>query len=157
MELFLFMNYSRQGIILEKELFLMRNYSQQGIILTEKLFSQRNHSQRGIILADKTCCDFLDSNEFLPIGSSSTICYDIMFILSFMFTHGDCPMGQQCIAGAIVKPSTQVRYLGVMVDNELSLMAHINQLTRSCYYYILEFASHAFEAYFCFCACKMSV
>ena len=48
----------------------------------------------------------------------------------------DCPVGQQCIA--IVKPSTQVRDLGVMVDNELSLMAHINQLTRSCYYYIRQ-------------------
>ena len=53
----------------------------------------------------------------------------------------DCPMSQQCIAGAIVKPSTQARDLGVMVDNELSSTAHTNQLTRSCYYYIRQLRS----------------
>ena len=38
----------------------------------------------------------------------------------------------------MLKPSTQVRDLGVQVDSNLSMSAHINHLTRTCFYHIRQ-------------------
>jgi len=49
-----------------------------------------------------------------------------------------CPMGPQLIAGTPTIPSTQVRDLGVIVDSELSLAAHVNNVTSVCYFHIRQ-------------------
>jgi len=48
------------------------------------------------------------------------------------------PMGPFTIAGALITPSAQVRDLGVMVDSDLSLNAHVNRVTSICYYHIRQ-------------------
>lgn len=49
-----------------------------------------------------------------------------------------CPTGPLLVAGSPISPSTQVRDLGVVVDSELSLMAHVNRVTSVCYYNIRQ-------------------
>ena len=106
-----------------------------------QLYNHTDPSLCSSVLARFSSCvselnDWMASNR-LQLNPSKT---EIIWLGTARLLR-DCPMGQQCIAGAIVKPSTQVRDLGVMVDNELSLTAHINQLTRSCYYYIRQLRS----------------
>ena len=43
------------------------------------------------------------------------------------------PTGPVNIAGASVRPSQQVRDLGVVLDSELSLVAHVSHITSVCY------------------------
>ena len=45
-----------------------------------------------------------------------------------------CPVGELQIAGVGIKPTTHVRDLGVMIDNDLSLQCHVNHITRTCFY-----------------------
>ena len=52
-------------------------------------------------------------------------------------TLNHCPMDES-IAGVMLRPSTQVRDLGVKVDNNLSMSTHINHLTRTCFYHIRQ-------------------
>ena len=47
-----------------------------------------------------------------------------------------CPTASLYIAGAYIKPSRQVRDLGVVLDSELSLAAHVSHLTSVCYFQI---------------------
>lgn len=42
------------------------------------------------------------------------------------------------MAGTPITPSTQVRDLGVIVDSELTLAAHVNRVTSVCYYHIRQ-------------------
>ena len=49
-----------------------------------------------------------------------------------------CPMDELSIAGVMLRPSTQVRDLGVQVDNNLSMSTHINHVTRTCFYHIRQ-------------------
>jgi hypothetical protein len=49
-----------------------------------------------------------------------------------------CSLDELSIAGVMLKPSTQVRDLGVQVDSNLSMSAHINHLTRTCFYHIRQ-------------------
>ena len=49
-----------------------------------------------------------------------------------------CPVGELNIAGVPIKPATHVRDLGVMIDNDLSLQAHINHVTRTCFYQLRQ-------------------
>ena len=49
-----------------------------------------------------------------------------------------CPVGELNIAGVPIKPATHVRDLGVMIDNDLSLQAHINHVTRTCFYHLRQ-------------------
>ena len=39
--------------------------------------------------------------------------------------------------GTLVTPSTSVPNLGVIFDNELLLVNHVNSVTRSCFYVVL--------------------
>jgi len=48
------------------------------------------------------------------------------------------PMDDLSIAGVMLKPSSQVRDLGVHIDCDLSLSAHVSQLTRVCFYHIRQ-------------------
>ena len=47
-----------------------------------------------------------------------------------------CPVGELQIAGVGIKPTTHVRDLGVMIDNDLSLQCHVNHITRTCFYHL---------------------
>jgi hypothetical protein len=49
-----------------------------------------------------------------------------------------CPAGPHLVAGALIRPTTQVRDLGVNVDSELTLAAHVNHVTSVCYYHIRQ-------------------
>ena len=49
-----------------------------------------------------------------------------------------CPMDALNIAGVSIKPSSYVRDLGVYVDGDLSLEAHISQLSRTCFYHLRQ-------------------
>ena len=49
-----------------------------------------------------------------------------------------CPVGELNIAGVPIKPATHVRDLGVMIDNDLSLQAHINHVTQTCFYHLRQ-------------------
>ena len=42
----------------------------------------------------------------------------------------DCSL---LVGGNIIKPSTTVRDLGVLLDSELSLKQHVNKVVSSCY------------------------
>ena len=42
------------------------------------------------------------------------------------------------IAGAWITPSTQVRDLGVIIDNDLTLTAHVSKLASTCYFHIRQ-------------------
>jgi len=44
-----------------------------------------------------------------------------------------CPTGPLNIAGASIRPSQQVRDLGVVLDSELPLAAHVSHITSVCY------------------------
>src|SRR5258706_7296051 len=44
-----------------------------------------------------------------------------------------CPTGPLSVAGASITPSVRVRDLGVMVDTDLSLKAHVHHVTAVCY------------------------
>jgi len=44
-----------------------------------------------------------------------------------------CPTGPLNIAGASIRPSQQVRDIGVVLDSELSLAAHVSHITSVCY------------------------
>ena len=37
-----------------------------------------------------------------------------------------------------IKPTTHVRDLGVMIDNDLSLQCHVNHITRTCFYHLRQ-------------------
>jgi len=45
----------------------------------------------------------------------------------------DCSL---LVGGEIIKPSTTVRDLGVLLDSELSLKQHVNKVVSSCWYHI---------------------
>ena len=49
-----------------------------------------------------------------------------------------CPDEELQIAGTYIKPSTHVRNLGVMIDNNLSLQAHVSHVTRTCLYQLRQ-------------------
>ena len=49
-----------------------------------------------------------------------------------------CPTGPVNIAGASIRPSQQVRDLGVVLDSELSLAAHVSHITSVCYCHIRQ-------------------
>ena len=49
-----------------------------------------------------------------------------------------CPVGELQIAGVAIKPTTHVRDLGVMIDNDLSLQCHVNHITRTCFYHLRQ-------------------
>ena len=49
-----------------------------------------------------------------------------------------CPMDALNIAGVSMKPSSSVRDLGVYVDGDLSLEAHISHLSRTCFYHLRQ-------------------
>ena len=48
------------------------------------------------------------------------------------------PLGELQIAGMGIKPTTHVRDLGVMIDNDLSLQCHVNHITRTCFYQLRQ-------------------
>ena len=48
-------------------------------------------------------------------------------------TSSDCSL---LVGGDIIKPSTTVRDLGVLLDSELSLKQHVNKVVSSCWYHI---------------------
>ena len=48
------------------------------------------------------------------------------------------PVGELQIAGVGIKPTTHVRYLGIMIDNDLSLQCHVNHITRTCFYHLRQ-------------------
>ena len=45
----------------------------------------------------------------------------------------DCSL---LVGGDIIKPSTTVRDLGVLLDSQLSLTQHVNKIVSSCWYHI---------------------
>ena len=50
-----------------------------------------------------------------------------------------CPVVELQIAGVVgIKPTTHVRDLGVMIDNDLSLQCHVNHITRTCFYHLRQ-------------------
>ena len=49
-----------------------------------------------------------------------------------------CPMDPISISGAWIVPSTRVRDLGVILDSELTMIPHVNALTRLCYFNIRQ-------------------
>ena len=49
-----------------------------------------------------------------------------------------CPVGELNIAGVPIKPATHVRDLVAMIDKDLSLQAHINHVTRTCFYHLRQ-------------------
>ena len=49
-----------------------------------------------------------------------------------------CPDGELQIAGVGIKPTTHVRDLGVLIDNDLSLQCHVNHVTRTCFYHLRQ-------------------
>ena len=49
-----------------------------------------------------------------------------------------CPAGPLLVAGTSITPSIQVRDLGVIVDSELTLAAHVNHVTSVCYHHIRQ-------------------
>ena len=59
-----------------------------------------------------------------------------------------CPTGPLLIAGAWITPLQQVRDLGVIIDSELSMSAHVNNLIRVCYFHIrqLRLIRHSLDA-----------
>jgi hypothetical protein len=46
--------------------------------------------------------------------------------------------------GTVITPSTSVRNLGVILDSELTMAAHVNSVTRACFYQLrqLRFVRH---------------
>jgi len=49
-----------------------------------------------------------------------------------------CPAGPLLIAGALITPCLKVRDLGVMVDTDLSLKAHVQHVTSVCFFHIRQ-------------------
>lgn len=49
-----------------------------------------------------------------------------------------CPKEPQDVAGVQITPSSKVRDLGVMIDEDLSLISHVKHLARTCYYQIRQ-------------------
>ena len=49
-----------------------------------------------------------------------------------------CPFGPQLVAGALITPSATVRDLGVMVDSNLSLKAHVHHVASVCHFHIRQ-------------------
>ena len=50
----------------------------------------------------------------------------------------NCPVDPQDIAGAMIVPFKLIRDLGVMVDDDLTLTAHVNHLSSSCFYQLRQ-------------------
>ena len=49
-----------------------------------------------------------------------------------------CPRSPQLVSGALITPSLQVRNLGVIIDSELSMTAHVNNLVRVCSFHLRQ-------------------
>ena len=47
-------------------------------------------------------------------------------------------MGPLYIADVSIRPSRQVRNLGVVLDSELSLVAHVSHISSVCYFQIRQ-------------------
>ena len=43
--------------------------------------------------------------------------------------------------GTVIHPSTQVRTLGVILDNELTMLPHANSVVRGCFYHLRQLRS----------------
>ena len=48
------------------------------------------------------------------------------------------PVDPQNIAEAMIMPFTLIRYPGVMVDDDLTLTAHVNHFSSSCFYQLRQ-------------------
>ena len=49
-----------------------------------------------------------------------------------------CPKSPLLISGALITPSSQVRNLGVVMDSELSMTAHVNNLVKVCSFHLRQ-------------------
>jgi hypothetical protein len=49
-----------------------------------------------------------------------------------------CPTGPLFIAGVWITPLKQVRDLGVIIDSDLTMTAHVNNMIRFCYFHIRQ-------------------
>ena len=49
-----------------------------------------------------------------------------------------CPKSHLLISGALITPSSQVRNLGVVMDSDFSMTAHVNNLVRVCSFHLRQ-------------------
>jgi len=49
-----------------------------------------------------------------------------------------CPMGPQSIAGVWITPAMKVRDLGLVIDADLSMTSHVDNIIRICYFHIRQ-------------------
>ena len=49
-----------------------------------------------------------------------------------------CPKSPLFISGALITPSSQVRNLGVVIDSELSITTHVNNLVKVCLFHLRQ-------------------
>ena len=62
--------------------------------------------------------------ELIWFGSSWNLC--------------KCPSSPQLISGVLIKPSTKVRNLGVILESDLSMKAHVSKLLSVCFFHIRQ-------------------
>lgn len=76
------------------------------------------------------------SSDFLKLNDSKS---EVLFIGTNSILSRSCSFSLST-DGSSVFPSRQVRNVGVIFDSTLSFKAHINSITRSCYFHLRTIA-----------------
>ena len=50
----------------------------------------------------------------------------------------NCPMSPLLISGVWITPSSKVRNLGVIIDDALTMSAHVNKLVSTCFFHLRQ-------------------
>ena len=138
-----------QGSVLGPVLFLV--YSADAIAISDKhgfsahvyaddmqLYDHADqHNCASLIVRLSTCV-----GEISEWMASNRLCLNPMkteiIWLGSTRRIANCPVDPQDIAGAMIVPSKLIRDLGVMVDDDLTLTAHVSHLSSSCFYQLRQ-------------------
>jgi hypothetical protein len=81
----------------------------------------------------KAVQDWMSTNR-LCLNPSKT---ELIWLTSSRKLH-HCPMDEVQLCGSVVKPSLQVRNLGVILDSAMTMIPHVNKIIGLCYFHIRQ-------------------
>ena len=104
-------------------------HSTQSTVCSAHSHCNSDSQSRCVIIRVSTCIEEIDQWKAANRLAMNTAKNDVLWC-STSHQPSDSPL---TLGGATVIPSSEVRNLGVVFDSDLSLKAHVSELTSRCY------------------------